>query len=89
MAGNLARARIAQVFAAAALVSAMLMLLVHVCAFGGGMGAAYQTCDCRGIEWEIYDHTPADGPRKTLCLGMVASRTCFQLQSGPEIPCNP
>jgi len=51
------------------------------------MAAAYQTCRCRGIEWELYDRTAADGPRKTLCLGVVVSRHCYQFMEGPAIPC--
>jgi hypothetical protein len=62
-------------------------LLIHECAYGGGMGAKYTACDCRGIEWVLYDQTPADGPRKTMCLGMVRSSTCYRSMGGPQIPC--
>ena len=68
-------------------VAGLGLLFVHSCAYGSGMGAAYRTCQCRGYEWELYDRTPADGPRKTLCIGMVESTTCHQFMGGPEIPC--
>ena len=51
--------------------------LVQECAFGGGMGGDYTTCACLGVEWEEYDHRPADGPRKTWCVGLVMDRTCY------------
>ena len=62
-------------------------LLVRECAYGGGMGAAYKTCECLGIEWELYDSRPADGPRKTICIGIVQSRTCHRFDGGPAIEC--
>jgi hypothetical protein len=62
-------------------------LLVSECAYGGGMGAAYRTCECLGVEWQLYDRRPADGPRRTLCVGIVRSRTCYRLESGPVVPC--
>jgi hypothetical protein len=62
-------------------------LLVRECAYGGGMGAAYKTCECLGIEWELYDSRPADGPRKTICIGIVQSRTCYRFDGGPAIEC--
>jgi len=61
--------------------------LVRECAYGGGMGAAYKTCECLGIEWELYDSRPADGPRKTICIGIVQSRTCYRFDGGPAIEC--
>ena len=60
---------------------------VHECAYGAGMGAAYRTCDCAGIEWVLYDRTPADGPRRTLCLGIVESTTCYTNMGGLETDC--
>ncbi len=64
-------------------------LLVHVCAYGAGMGAAYRSCECAGVEWELYDRTPADGPRKTLCLGILRSTTCYTNMGGLEVDCPP
>ncbi len=63
-------------------------LLVGECASGGGMGAASRTCDCLGLEWELYDRRPADGPRLTLCIGLVRSVTCYRLPAGPPIDCS-
>jgi len=60
---------------------------VRICADGGAMAGLYQTCECRGFEWQLYDQTAADGPRRTLCVGWVASRTCFQFRDGPIVPC--
>ena len=65
-----------------------IVLLVHICADGGAMGAAYRTCRCRGIEWQLYDRTTVDGPRRTACFGWVSERTCFQSRDGTEVPCN-
>ena len=62
-------------------------LLVRECAYGGGMGAAYKTCECLGIEWEVYDARPADGPHKTICIGIIRSRTCYRFTGGPIIEC--
>ena len=51
------------------------------------MGARYRACDCRGIEWILYDRTPADGPRRTMCLGRVRTTTCYRFMGGPQIEC--
>lgn len=78
------------VVAALVILSAIALsafLLIHECAYGGGMGARYKTCDCRGIEWILYDQTPVDGPRKTICLGMIRSTTCYRFMGGPQIEC--
>ncbi|MGH7674359.1 MAG: hypothetical protein ACREMV_03725 [Gemmatimonadales bacterium] len=61
--------------------------LVSVCTDGGAMASAYRTCECRGIERQLYDATAADGPRRTLCIGIVRSRTCWQFRGGPEVTC--
>jgi hypothetical protein len=72
-------------------VLALLILLgfvfIHICADGGAMASGYGTCDCLGFEWEAYDQTPADGSRRTLCFGIVRSRTCYQFRTGPEVSC--
>jgi hypothetical protein len=61
--------------------------VVRVCADGGAMGGRYRTCDCAGFEWHLYDRTAADGPRRTLCLGWVRSRTCLASMAGPVVAC--
>ena len=61
--------------------------MIRICADGGAMAGAYRTCECRGLEWQLYDRTAADGPRRTLCLGFIASRTCRQFRSGPIVAC--
>jgi hypothetical protein len=63
------------------------LLLVRECALGGGMGARDRTCRCLGVEWTLYDRRPADGPRQSLCLGVVLSRTCYRTAGGPVIEC--
>jgi len=63
------------------------VVLINECAFGGGMAAAYKSCECLGKEWELYDQTAADGPRKTLCLGIIQSTSCFGYLEGPEVDC--
>ena len=76
-----------KVFLALALVAVPSLLLIRECAYGGGMAAAYKTCECAGMEWQLYDSTAADGPRKTLCVGLVRSRTCYRFMGGPVVEC--
>ena len=64
------------------------LFLIRVCADGGAMGAAYRTCECLGLEWQMYDQTPADGPRRTVCFGVLRSKTCYRFREGPEVPCS-
>jgi len=64
------------------------LLLVSECAYGGGMGARYKTCECLGFEWELYDMRAADGPHKTVCVGIVRSRTCYRMTGGPIVECS-
>ena len=68
-------------------VSLAAFLLVSECAYGGGMGAHYKTCECLGVEREVYDARPADGPHKTVCVGIVRSRTCYRMTGGPIVEC--
>ena len=63
-------------------------LLVNRCADGGAMGSRYRTCRCLGVEWLQYDRTAADGPRRTLCLGLVTSTTCHRSRGGEVAPCS-
>lgn len=59
----------------------------HECAAGGAMGGWYMECSCRGAEYTDYDHTAADGPLRTICLGVVTKRTCYRGRGGPEMLC--
>jgi len=68
-------------------VSLAAFLLVSECAYGGDMGARYKTCECLGVERELYDRRPADGPHKTVCVGIIRSRTCYQMTGGPIVEC--
>ncbi|PYN98573.1 MAG: hypothetical protein DMD91_14925 [Candidatus Rokuibacteriota bacterium] len=63
-------------------------LLIHDCAVGGAMGGRHRACRCRGVEWVVFDHTAADGPRRTLCFGLVTERTCYRNREGPAISCD-
>ena len=63
------------------------LTFIRICADGGAMASAYRTCECRGLEWQVYDRTAADGPRRTLCFGNVRSRTCYQFRTGPVVDC--
>lgn len=65
----------------------LALLLIHRCAEGGAMASAYRACECRGIEWVQYDRTAADGPRRTICFGVIASRTCYRSRGGDVIAC--
>jgi hypothetical protein len=67
---------------------ALGLLFTGECSYGGGMGAAYESCECLGIEWELYDQTAADGPRRTICIGIVQSTECYQYIGGPEVDCD-
>jgi hypothetical protein len=64
------------------------LLLIHECSFAGGMGAAAKNCDCAGYEGLLYDRTASDGPRKTICIGIVRSTECYQYLGGPTEECN-
>ena len=64
------------------------LLLIQECSFGGGMGAAAKKCDCAGHEWLLYDRTASDGPRKTICIGIVRATHCYQYIGGPAQECN-
>lgn len=63
------------------------LLFINECAYGGGMGASYKRCDCFGIEWELYDQTAADGPRKSVCIGIIQSTKCYRYIDGPKVEC--
>lgn len=64
------------------------LLLVNRCADGGAMASRYRTCTCLGVEWLQYDRTAADGPRRTICLGLVTSTTCYRSRDGEVVPCH-
>lgn len=81
------RLRVALGVVAAVVLAAFL--LVSECAYGGGMGARYKTCECLGGKWELYDARPVDGPHKTVCVGIVRSRTCYRMTGGPIVECPP
>ncbi|MDH3375592.1 MAG: hypothetical protein OEQ39_01310 [Gammaproteobacteria bacterium] len=66
---------------------AATLLLYRECAFGGGMPGWYRECSCMGIERLDYDQTAADGRRRTMCIGLVTSHTCYQYQGGPIVAC--
>jgi hypothetical protein len=72
-----------------ALGALVALLLVRECAYGGGMGARDRTCVCLGVEWQVYDQRPADGPRRSVCIGLVQSRTCHRTSDGGVITCPP
>ena len=63
------------------------LLFYHECAAGGAMGGWYKDCSCRGIEYVDYDHTAADGPRRTVCLGRVVERRCYRDRGGAVMAC--
>lgn len=70
------------------LVVGLALAAIRICADGGAMAGAYRTCECRGLEWQLYDQTAADGPRRTLCLGWVQSWTCHEFRTGPVVACS-
>ena len=67
--------------------SAAAILLNPECALGGGMGGRYRACTCLGHEWVVFDHSAADGPRRTRCFGLVTRRTCYREPDGPVERC--
>ena len=64
-----------------------LFIYNNVCAYGGGMAARYKDCECMGYEHQLFDQTPADGPRKTVCIGIITETTCYEFLGGPEKAC--
>jgi hypothetical protein len=76
------------IFVGALLVAGIALTMIRVCADGGAMAGAYRTCECRGFEWQVYDQTAADGPRRTVCLGWIRSWTCYQFRTGPRVACS-
>jgi len=62
-------------------------LFVHDCEFGGAMAGAHRTCQCLGAERLVSDHTAADGPRHSVCYGLVANETCFAHRGGTQVAC--
>ena len=62
-------------------------LLYGECASGGAMGGWYRDCSCVGIERVDFDKTAADGPRRTVCYGWIAERTCYRNRGGTKLPC--
>jgi hypothetical protein len=81
------RAPIVLAALAVSVLAAAYMLLYHECADGGAMASVYRTCTCNGIERVLLDQTAADGPRRSVCLGWVTSRSCYRYREGPEIEC--
>jgi hypothetical protein len=81
------RNRLRRVIVLVVLLLAIRFAATRVCADGGAMASAYRTCDCRGWEWLLSDSTAADGPRRTICLGYIASTTCYQFRDGPVVTC--
>ena len=68
--------------------AAAWLALHHECAYGGGMPGWYRDCTCRGIERLDIDQTAADGPRRTVCIGVVTGRTCYGHRGGPTVACS-
>jgi hypothetical protein len=68
-------------------VGAAFGLLGRDCELGGAMAGAHRTCDCLGAERLISDRTAADGPRHSVCHGIVLSTTCFRHREGPQVDC--
>ncbi len=81
------QAKLLRVIVVGALLAGLGLVTIRVCADGGAMAAAYRSCECRGFEWQLYDQTAADGPRRTLCVGWVRSWNCYQFREGPVVPC--
>ena len=80
--------RLALLFAVAAFLLTLLgFAFIHECDSIGGMGWSVKTCECSGYEWLLYDRTEADGPKRSLCLGIVQARQCFEYVDGPRIDC--
>lgn len=64
-----------------------LFIFTSECAYGGAMAGEYKDCKCMGYELELFDQTPADGPRKTICFGLITETTCYEFRDGPEKTC--
>lgn len=79
--------RIAWVIAAIGLLLGLGFLAINECSYYAGMGASMKACTCTGREILVYDRTASDGPRKTICVGIVRTFECFQGPGGASIPC--
>ena len=64
-----------------------VFVFINECAFGGAMAGVYKDCVCKGYEIQLFDQTEADGPRKTICIGIITETTCYQFRDGPERDC--
>lgn len=62
-------------------------MLVGQCSYFAGMGASLTDCDCLGHQLLLYDRTAADGPRKSICIGLIRSVECYQYVGGPPVEC--
>ena len=80
--------KIATLLAIIVLLTALSILFVNECSSVGGMGWSVVKCECTGIQRILYDRTEVDGPMRSICIGVVQSRTCFQYVDGPRIECN-
>ncbi len=81
--------KIAALLAIAVLLTALGFALVNDCSSIGGMGWSVVKCECSGFQWVLYDRTEADGPMRSLCIGIVQSRSCFEYVDGPRVECFP
>ena len=79
--------QVVRVVVAVVAVIAMALVFGRECAYGGGMAGWYRSCECNGLESLDYDRTAADGPRRTVCLGVVTKRKCHRYPGGPEVAC--
>jgi len=84
---GIALRRIRWVVLVVAAIALGAFLLIDECASGGAMAGEYKDCECMGYELLLYDQTEADGPRKTICVGLVTEMTCYGFRDGPEKPC--
>ncbi len=81
--------KVAALLAVIVVLTALGIVLVNDCSSIGGMGWSVVKCECSGFQWVLYDRTEADGPMRSICIGLVQSRTCFQYVDGPRVECNP
>ncbi len=70
-----------------ALIALGFFLVTNECAYGGAMAGEYKDCECMGYEYQLFDQTPADGPRKTICIGLITETTCYEFRDGPVKTC--
>lgn len=62
------------------------IVLIHSCDSLTGWAVGEQrSCDCKGIEWVLFDKLSVDGDRKSICIGFVESSECYEYENNERV----